>query len=361
MSRKCLCVVAVCLLAAIAVPLFAQSTFKLKGAPKIAWVYLNVKKDGGWQEALDEARVQLEKVFGQKIPFTEGVKETPADIRPAVEKFIQRGYNIVNGSAFGYSDTLLELAAKYPDVMFLNPAGTTNARNLLSYYGRTYESQYLCGMAAAAKSKSGKLGFVAAHQIGLVNWTVNGYALGAQKVNPSATVTAIYIGAWYDPVKERAATEALIDQGCDVIGMHVDTPTPAIVAQERGVYNTGHHRDMREFAPKATIASSVWTWERFLTPTYKKVIAGQFVEQPYGAFIGIKDGGVDVTLAEDVLGKDMVNKIMAERKAIINGKHIFAGPLSDRDGKERVKAGQTPSDADLWAMDWFVPGVISQR
>jgi basic membrane protein A len=34
--------------------------------------------------------------------------------------------------------------------------------------------------------------------------------------------------------------------------------------------------------------------------------------------------------------------------------------LYDRDGKLRVKAGEVPSDADLYAMDWFVPGVITQ-
>ena len=32
----------------------------------------------------------------------------------------------------------------------------------------------------------------------------------------------------------------------------------------------------------------------------------------------------------------------------------------DRDGKERVAEGQVLSDADLWKMDWYVPGVITQ-
>jgi hypothetical protein len=52
---------------------------------------------------------------------------------------------------------------------------------------------------------------------------------------------------------------------------------------------------------------------------------------------------------------------MAEREAIINGKHVFAGPLADRDGTERVPAGQSLSDADLWKMDWYVKGVVSQQ
>ena len=96
--------------------------------------------------------------------------EDASAIKPAAEKFIQRGANIVIGTAFGYSDSFKDLAAKYPDVAFLNGSGTTNGSNLESFYGRTYESQYLCGMVAGAMSKSGKLGFVAAHPIGPVNF-----------------------------------------------------------------------------------------------------------------------------------------------------------------------------------------------
>jgi basic membrane protein A and related proteins len=52
---------------------------------------------------------------------------------------------------------------------------------------------------------------------------------------------------------------------------------------------------------------------------------------------------------------------MAERQAIIGGKHVYAGPLKDRDGKERVASGQVLADGDLWKMDWYVDGVITQK
>ena len=200
------------------------------------------------------ARQKVEAELGLTIPVVENVPENAAAIKPRL-LFIDRGHNIILGSAFGYSDAFKELAEKYPDVVFLNPAGTTNGDNLMSYYGRTYESQYLCGMAAGAISKSGKLGFVAANPFGLVNWTVNAFAMGAREMNPDATLTVVFTGAWNDPVKERAASEALAEQGIDVIGQHVDTPTPQIVAKEKGVYSTGHHRDLN---CSATQCSSVW-------------------------------------------------------------------------------------------------------
>ncbi len=348
--------------ATASIPAAAQGDgFTLKGPPVIAMLYFDVKTDGGWTQAFDEARIKIEQGLGQKIQFVEKVPENASAIRPAAERFIQRGANVIIGTAFGYSDTFKELAAKYPAVAFLNGSGTTNGTNLQSFYGRTYESQYLCGMAAGAATKSGKLGFVAANPFGVVNWTINAFAMGAQKMNPKATVTVIYTGAWNDPVKERAAASALIDQGADVIGQHVDTPTPQIVAQERGVLGTGHHRDMRQFAPKATLCSSVWVWDKFLTPELKKVAAGKWMTQPFGAFVPISAGGTDIACCGPAVSKENTDKIMAERDAIVKGKHVYAGPLVDRDGKERVAAGQVLSDGDLWKMEWFVKGVITQK
>jgi basic membrane protein A and related proteins len=339
----------------------AADGFTLKGKPKIAMIYFGPKNDGGWTQAFDEARIKVEKATGEKIQFVENVPENASAITPAVEKFIQRGANIIIGTAFGYSDTFKDLAAKYPEVAFLNGSGTTNGKNLESFYGRTYESQYLCGMAAGAASKTGKLGFVAANPFGVVNWTINAFLLGAQKMNPAATVNVIYTGSWNDPIKERAAASALIDQGADVIGQHVDSPTPQIVAQERGVLGTGHHRDLRQFAPKATLCSSVWVWDKFLAPEVKKIIAGNWKPAPFGAFITMADGGTDIAGFGPAVPKEKVSMINAERDAVLKGKHVYTGPMADRDGKERIAAGAKLSDADLWKMDWFVKGVVTQK
>lgn len=346
-----------------AVSLAQAEGLTLEGKPKIAMVYISPRNDGGWTQAFDEARVKLEKDLDTKIQYVESVPENAAAITPVVDRLIARGANIIVGTAFGYSDTFLALAKKYPKVAFLNGSGTTNAPNLESFYGRTYESQYLCGMAAGAASKTGKLGFVAANPFGQVNWTINAYELGARQINPKATVNVVYTGAWNDPVKERAATMALIDNGADVVGQHVDSPTPQIVAQERGIHGTGHHRDLSEFAPKATVCSSLWVWDRFLGPELKKIIAGNWTPPANGALLSMQQGGTDIKLTADAIISDADRKkIEAERAELLAGrKIIYSGPLADRDGKEQVAAGQQLSDPDLWKMDWFVEGVKTQQ
>lgn len=338
-------------------PLFSEKI--ISGDPKPAMIIFTQVNDGGWSQALNEARERMEKDLGIRIPVVENVPENAAAIKPPAELFIDRGFNVILGSAYGYSDAFKDLAEKYPDVVFLNPAGTTNGRNLMGYYGRTYESQYLCGMAAGAMSKTGKLGFVAANPFGLVNWTVNAYLLGARLMNPDATLNVIFTGSWNDPVKERAAAEALIEQGVDVLGQHVDTPTPQIVAAENNILSTGHHRDLSEFS-SATQCSSVWVWDKFLTPQIERIAAGTWESSPYGAFLSIADGGTDIECCGDEISAEQKAKIMQERDAVIAGKHVFTGPLTDVDGKERVAAGETMGDGDLWNMDWYVAGVTTQ-
>lgn len=53
---------------------------------------------------------------------------------------------------------------------------------------------------------------------------------------------------------------------------------------------------------------------------------------------------------------------MAAREKLMNGElDIYAGPLSDQDGNVKAADGETIPDGELWQMDWFVDGVITQQ
>jgi len=107
----------------------AANAFTLEGQPKIAWIYLNAKNDGGWQQAIDEARVKMEKELHTTIPFVENVPDDAAKIKPAAERYIQRGYNIILGSSFGYSDAFKELAEQNPKIAFIDVSGIKHGPN----------------------------------------------------------------------------------------------------------------------------------------------------------------------------------------------------------------------------------------
>jgi basic membrane protein A and related proteins len=358
----CTAILFLALVIAFAMPSAAGAEpFKLEGSPKIAFVYTQTRKDGGWVQAFDEARTRMEKVLSLQIAYVENVKEETGQFLPPVDRLVARGYNIIVATSFGYSDAVKTAAEKYPKVAFLNGSGTTNGPNLLSFYPRTYESHYLCGMVAGAASKSGKLGYIAPFPFGVVNWTINAFLMGAQHVNPKATVTAVVTGAWDDPAKERAAAKALIEAGADVLDQHTVSPAPQIVAQEYGVYGIGLQRDMRENAPKATLCSVVYLWDQYLTPQVQKIIAGGWTPSPYGDFISMKDGGSDIACCNAAVPKTVVASVEQMRQQIVDGKQVFAGPIVDAAGETKVAAGTVLTDADLWKMNWFVPGVTIEK
>ena len=59
--------------------------------------------------------------------------------------------------------------------------------------------------------------FVAAKPIPQVLRNINAYLMGARSVKPGITCSVIFTGDWSMAVKEAEATNALIDQGADVI------------------------------------------------------------------------------------------------------------------------------------------------
>ncbi|MGV8996463.1 MAG: BMP family ABC transporter substrate-binding protein [Parvibaculaceae bacterium] len=336
-----------------------SGSFRLSAPPKVGMVLFNQRSDGGWTNSFDIARRQLEKDLGQSIDYYNNVDADRAHIIAATERLISKGNNIIIGTGFDYSDPFEYLAERHPNVAFLNGGGVTNGRNLQSFYGRTFDSQYLCGMIAGAMSKTGKLGFVAAFDLPTVVQSFNGFTLGARAMNPKASVDVRFVGSWADPNAEREATVRVIDAGADVVGQHVDTPMPAAIAQERGVLATGNHLDQIPVAPKTVICSSVWQWGRYLLPTIRSIAAGTWKPDPDGVIPDFKDGPVDVVINRALVPDALYDLVMKERQALIDGKNIFTGPMKNNAGVEVLAAGKTLSMADVSKTIWHVEGVVT--
>src|SRR5512136_3195112 len=110
-------------------------------------------------------------------------------------------------------------------------------------------------------SKSGKLGFVAAFPMGWTCTFVNAFHLGAQSVNPDVTTVVAYTFNWGDRAKEADTTNALINQGVDLITMHVDSPSTVIAtAESRGVFSIGFQNlAAQQFAPANWVTGTGFT------------------------------------------------------------------------------------------------------
>lgn len=332
---------------------------------KLGFIYVGPRDDFGYNQAHAEAAKALASGAGVKILEEEKVAET-MDAQRTMESMIQMdGATVLFPTSFGYFDPhILKVAEKYPDVTFLHCGGlydsTKHPKNVGSYFGYIDEVQYLNGIVAGHSTKSGKLGFVAAKPIPQVLRNINAFTLGAQSVNPKVTTTVVFTGDWSLPVKEADATNSLIDQGVDVLTMHVDSPKSIVqTAETRGVYSVGYHTSQASLAPKGYLTGAEWNW----TVVYQKYLAALTSGGTWEHLVrgGLKDGFVKQSPfgpAVPEAAKGAVEKVKKEMLA--GGFVIFKGPLKDNTGKEVIAEGasQEQTDPKLEAVDYLVAGVI---
>ncbi len=336
----------------------ADSNSEKKGSnkkPKVGFIYIGPIGDGGWSYAHNEGRLYLEKELGVETIYKESVPENQ-EVEKVMRDMIDQGATIIFATSLGYMDHVINVAKEYPNVKFFHCSGQKTAENVSTYFGRMYEARYLSGIVAGLKTKSDKIGYVAAYSIPEVVRGINAFTLGVQSVNPDAKVAVRWTHTWYDPAKEKEAAKALIDEGADVIAQHQDTAGPQQAAEEMGKFSIGYNSDMKDKAPKAYMTAPMWNWGPFYVEQVKSVMDGSFKSQNY--WPGLESGIIKLAPLTENAPKEAQAKVDEMQKKIIDGSYkVFTGPIKDQDGKLRVQKGQVPSDKELLSMDWFVEGV----
>ena len=323
---------------------------------KICFLYVGSKTDGGWTQAHELGRTELEKALGDKIEtqFVENVPEGP-DAERALERFARSGCNLVFATSFGFMDPTEKIAAKFPDVKFEHATGYKAGPNLATYNSRFYEGRYIQGKIAGKMSTKGVAGYIASFPIPEVVQGINSFLLGAQSVNPDFKLKVVWVNTWFDAGKEADAAKALIDQGVDIITQHTDSTGPMQVAEERGIHGFGQASDMIAAGPKAQLTSIVDTWGPYYIKRTQALLDGKW--ETAGSWDGLKDG--ILTMAAYTNMPDDVKALAMDTEAKIKSGELapFTGPITKQDGTEWLKAGEKADDGTLLGLNFYVKGV----
>lgn len=335
-----------------AMPVSAQDPLK------IGFVYVSPIGDAGWTFQHDLGRLSVEKNFGDKVAtkYIESVPEG-AEAERVIRDLAQSGHELIFTTSFGYMNPTLKVARAFPKIKFEHSTGYKQAKNVGTYMCRFYEGRYLTGIVAGKMTETNSLGYVAAFPIPEVIRGINAFTLGARSVNPDITVKVIWVNSWFDPGKEREASEALIDQGVDVVTHHTDSTAPTMTAEEKGVYAIGYHSDMSKYGANAHLTATTHVWDTFYTKVAKSVLDGTW--KPGGVWGGIKDGMIALAPLNDKIPADVKALVKQREKEIADGSfHPFQGPVKKQDGTQVVAAGSALTDKDLLGMNYYVEGVL---
>ena len=316
--------------------------------------------DVGWGHALAAGLDPIKAAYGDKVKVTvvENIPEGP-DADRIMNKTVADGNKFLIAGSFGYQNGALQIARRNPQVSVLHASGFQVAPNFSPFAAKYFQGTYLLGMAAAALSKTGKLGSVSAFAIPELITSINAFTLGAQAVRPDIEVSVVWVNSWFDPAKEQEAAKALIAQKCDVIFSNAqDTPSVISACEEAGVYAFNLNSSMKSYAPKTYLGCVSTDWSPFFKASVDAHLAGTF--KGANTFLGVADKVVEVVDWNPAIPADTMTKIKAAEAKIADGSlSPFTGPITKADGSEGAGSGKTLTDAEIVAMDWHVKGVTT--
>lgn len=278
----------------------------------------------------------------------------------AIKECIDDGCRIIFTTSWGYMETTSEMAEQYPDVYFSHGTGyLSNGKNFNNYFGRIYQARYLSGIVAGMNTKSNKIGYVAAQDSSNSEVTggIDAFAIGVESVNPDAKIYVAVTNSWYDPDKEKAASEQLLDMGCDVMAQHCDTAYPQTLAQDRGVYGIGYNSDMSKETPDSCLTSVIWNWSAYYTSAVKSVMNGTWDGSNY--YGGMAEGLVGITNLAGFAADGTQEKVDKATAAILSGENnVFDGVLETNTGDTVGSEGSTLDDATITGgINWYYRNV----
>lgn len=317
----------------------------------VGFAYIGPTTDNGWTYTHDLARLAVEEEFGDRV-VTTYVENVPisAEASQTFEQLASENQLVIVNTE--YANFLSDVAARHPDVAFIEADGHTYTDNLYPYYVEHARPNYFLGVAGGLLSETGKLGYVGAFPTASAWNDTNPLLMGARTVNPDATVQAIMISSFFDPQKATQATNALIDGGVDFVFSVMDEPAFLQVCEERGVWGASWNTDIREFGPTAYVNTYQLDWRDYYIEQVQAVMDGTWTSQDEVRLLPLSLGDWG-----DEVPQDVVDAVVAAEPDVPEGTTPYVGPLSDAQGTEKVPAGTTLTPVEAYTIDWGLEGV----
>ena len=251
---------------------------------------------------------------------------------------IDEGCNIIFFDSYGHQFYTDDVVSENPEVRFIHATGDLahlkGFDNLYNAFADIYQGRYLAGIAAGMKlneiKEAGNLkgevpmmGYVGAYTYAEVVSGYTSFYLGAKSVCPDVQMKVQFTGSWYDEKEEKAATEALIAAGCDLISQHADSMGAPTACENAGIPNVCYNVSTEASCPGTYLVYSRINWEPYFEYMISQVIAGEQIDVDW---VGTIEGGsVVVTgLNEAVAVPGTQEAIDAAQAELVAGTlHVF--------------------------------------
>ena len=301
---------------------------------KIGVILLHDEKstyDKNFQDGFLEAAAELGLTEDQYV-IIPNIAESE-DCKNAALDLVDEGCKVVFADSFGHETYLLAAAEECPEVQFCHATGTmahtAGLANFHDAFASIYEGRYLAGVAAGMKLNEIKaagnlkgevpmMGYVGAFTYAEVISGYTSFYLGAKSVCPDVIMKVQFTGSWYDEKEEKAAAEALIAAGCDLISQHADSMGAPTACENAGIPDVSYNGSTLASCPNTFIVSSRINWAPYFEYICTCVANGEAIDTDWTGTIAT--GSVVLTdVNTAVAAEGTVEAIEAAKAAFIAG------------------------------------------
>ena len=323
---------------------------------RIAFIYELGPTTSGWAAAHDAGRRELERSSHGTVEtavFTDCKSDEAFD--RAVAAAVADRSDLVVTNVPTQMPQALRAAVRYPHLKVLNCSVSLSHSAVRTFSTRTYEVKYLLGALAASLSDNHRVGYVADSPVYGTVAGINAFAIGAQTVDPHATVYLKWYAAKdYDWRRELAQADVRVICARDV-------PNPRDPEESWGLYLVEHD------GTEVHLGAPVWEWGRY----YERIVqsirdnswrreADVLRDKALNYWWGLSSGVMDIHVERVVPRRQRV-LVEVLKQGLLGGQvHPFAGELKSQDGVvQQAGEGRLSSD-QIARMSWLNENVVGR-
>ena len=337
---------------------------------KVAFAFESTPEKCLWTYDHDVARRRLERTMGDKISvITRYQVPNGENSYGVLKELMEEEPDILFATSPNMGDSVLRLSLERPEQPILCCDRAQPKRDMVTYFPKIYEGNFLAGILAGSMTQTNTLGYMTAIRIQRdVTSPINAFVLGARMVNPRVRIVNYRMGKTdlqeEDFIRARAE---MARHGCDIALCKYETDSPLVRKGFPGVIAQLYLLGRGGFPLDCFGAIALdWTvFYRYLIDDilqHRSSMLDVFKPDHDRALHfgwGIQTGILDVFGVDAFMGHNTMRLMRIFRQLVIDGAvHPFDGPIYDRDGVLRCEKHGTLSLLDVQTMDWYTDGVI---
>jgi len=280
------------------------------------------KFDKSFNEAAFHGAERFKKDF--HIAYRDAQINSDAQKEQVLRNMARNHADLIVAVGFSYTQAVETVAKEFPKVKFTIIDSVAQGPNVQSILFREQEGSFLVGMAAAMKSKTGKVGFIGGMDVPLIRAFGCGYVQGVKYINKGDQVIQNMTGttpaAFNDPARGTELAKSQFDRGVDVVFAAAGGTGMGVLqaANASGKFSIGVDSDQNYLYPTSVLTSMVKRVDNAVYDSFKQASKGTW--KPGVQVLGLKENGIMWAQDSKLITPEMTKRINAASKAIVAGK-----------------------------------------